>query len=64
MGYNIDFRQENTIRDILGFDSKIIFAGYNYSDRKVYIIDIDRIHLCCDSIIGSHSKWSSIKYFI
>ena len=33
-GYNIDFRQENTIREILGFDSKIIYAGYNYSDKK------------------------------
>ena len=52
-GYNIDFRQENTIREILGFDSKIIYAGYNYSDRKVNIIDVDRIHLCSDSIIGS-----------
>ena len=33
-GHNVDFRKENTLRDILGFDSKINYAGYNYSDRK------------------------------
>ena len=52
-GYNIDSRQENTIREILGFNSKIIYAGYNYSERKLNIIDIDRIHLCSDVVIGS-----------
>ena len=53
INYSIDFRKENTLRNILGFDSKVLYSGYNYSDKKVNIIDIDRIHLCSDSIIGS-----------
>ena len=32
---------------------KNIYSGSNYSDKKFNIIDIDRIHLCSDSIIGS-----------
>ena len=51
--YKIDFSQPNTLRDLLGFDSKIISDSYNYSKKKVNIIDIHRIHLCCDNIIGS-----------
>ena len=52
--FSIDFTKENTLRSILGFDSKKLYSGsYNYSDKKVNIIDIDRIHLCSDSIIGS-----------
>ena len=52
-GYKIDFSQPNTLRDLLGFDSKIISDSYNYSKKKVNIIDIHRIHLCCDCIVGS-----------
>ena len=51
--FSIDFTKENTLRNILGFDSKKLYSGSNYSDKKVNIIDIDRIHLCSDSIIGS-----------
>ena len=52
INYSVDFTKENTLRNILGFDSKVIYSGYNYSSRKVNIIDVDSIHLCCDSIIG------------
>ena len=51
--YSTDFRKENTFRKILGFDSKVQYSGYNYSDKKLNFIDNDKIHLCCDSIIGS-----------
>ena len=64
INYSIDFRKENTLRNILGFDSKVLYSGYNYSDKKVNIIDIDRIHLCSDSIIGSIRNGQSIKYLI
>ena len=30
-GYSVDFTQENTLKDILGFDSETIYASYNYS---------------------------------
>ena len=43
----------NTLRNLLGFESKIISNTFNYSKNKVNIIDIHRIHLCCDCIVGS-----------
>ncbi len=52
-GYKIDFTQPNTLRDLLGFDSTILTNSYNYSKNKVNIIDIHRLHLCCDCIVGS-----------
>ena len=52
-GYKIDFTQPKTLRDLLGFESKILSDSYNYSKNKVNIIDIQRLHLCCDCIIGS-----------
>ena len=52
-GYKIDFSQPNTLRDLLGFDSKFISNSYNDSKKKVNIIDIHRIHLCCDCIVRS-----------
>ena len=63
INYSVDFRKENTLRNILGFHSKIIYSGYNYSDIKVNIIDFDRIHLCCDSIIGSIRNGHSSNIF-
>ena len=52
-GYQIDFTQPGTLRDLLGFDSVLLQNAYNYSKKKVNIIDIHRLHLCCNSIIGS-----------
>ena len=52
-GFKVDFTQPNTLGDLLGFDSVILTEPYNYSKNKVNIIDIHRLHLCCDSIIGS-----------
>ena len=52
-GYQIDFTQSNTLRDLLGFESKILTDSYNYSKNKVNIIDIHRLHICCDCIVGS-----------
>ena len=62
-GHKVDFTQPNTLRDLLGFDSLILSEPYNYSKNKVNIIDVHRLHLCCDSIIDS-AKWLSIKHFI
>ena len=52
-GYKNDFTQSNTLRVLLGFESKIISDNFNYCKRKVNIIDIHRIHLCCVCIVGS-----------
>ena len=48
----VDVTQSNTLRELLGFDSVILTDSYNYSKIKVNIIDIHRLHLCCDCIIG------------
>ena len=64
--YSVDFTKQNTLKDILGFDSRVLNSSDNYFDKKVNIIDIDRIHICTDSIIGSirSGQRSNILYTI
>ena len=64
--YKIDFTQPNTLRNLLGFEPKIISNTFNYSKNKVNIIDIHRIHLCCDCIVGSlqNGQPSNISFTI
>ena len=50
-GYQIDFTQTKTLRDLLGFESKLLTDSVNYS--KVNIIDTHRLYVCCDCIVGS-----------
>ena len=52
-GFSVDFTYSNTLRDLLGFNSRVLTDPENISDRKVDIIDIHRLHLCCDCIVGS-----------
>ena len=52
-GYKVDFTQPNSLRDLLGFNSVILSDSYNYAKNKVNLIEIHRLHLCCDCIIGS-----------
>ena len=52
-GYKIDFNKPKTLSDLFGFESKILRDSYNYSENKVNIIDIHRLQLCCDCIVGS-----------
>ena len=51
-GHKIDFTQPKNLRDLLGFESKTLTDSYNYS-KKLNIIDIHRLHLCCDCFVGS-----------
>ena len=44
----ISFMHNHSIRDLLGFDSKIIYGEYNISNTPVDIISIDNIFLECD----------------
>ena len=46
--WKIDFTQDNTIRDVLGFKSKIVSEEYNLSDNPVDIISFDNIFIECD----------------
>ena len=51
-GYKIDFTQANTLRELLGFESKILTNSYNHSKNKVNITSINRINICCDCVVG------------
>ena len=51
--FSVDFTFSNTLRDLLGFNSRVLTDPVNISDKKVNITDIHRIHLCCDCIVGS-----------
>ena len=50
--WKIDFTQDNTIRDVLGFKSKIVSEEYNLSDNPVDIISFDNIFIECDIAKG------------
>ena len=52
--YKVDFTIANSIRTILGFDSKILSSGHNTSDSIVNIIDFNSIFVNCDCVSGSY----------
>jgi hypothetical protein len=52
--YQVDFGKPKTIKDLLGFDSKIIKSGYNISDKTVQITNTSAICLKCDLVSGSY----------
>ena len=51
-GYQIDFTQNNTIRDLLGFNSVKLYEEYNLSDKPVDIISFNNIFIECDIAKG------------
>ena len=48
----IDFRPNNSMRDLLGFKPKILHEEYNLSDYPVNILSFDNIFLECDIAQG------------
>ena len=42
-GWEVDFTHGGTIRNILGFDARIVSQKYNLSDHPVDIISFDNI---------------------
>ena len=52
--YKIDFTIPNSLRSILGFESKILSNDRNTSDRTVNIIDFNSIFVNCDCIKDSY----------
>ena len=61
-GYQIDFTQNHTIRDLLGFNSVKLYEEYNLSDKSFDIISFDNIFIECDIARGMifNGKRSSI----
>jgi len=62
--YVIDFTQPNTIRERLGFNSKILSSGTNVSDNIVQITNISTINIECNICEGSYfnGKLGNILY--
>lgn len=52
-GFLVDFSGPNSIRSVLGFESKI-YRGYNKSERTVNIMSINSILVNVDIISGSY----------
>jgi hypothetical protein len=62
--YMIDFTRPKSIKDILGFSSKILSKGYNISDYTVQITNVSSILISCDLISGSYhnNKEANVIY--
>ena len=62
--YLVDFTKPGTLREIFGFDSKIIATGYNLSDRVIQITNITSINIEFDLCEGSYvdGEYGSILY--
>jgi hypothetical protein len=60
----IDFTKPNTVREMLGFESKLLLKGYNVSDNTVQITSSSSILIKCSIISGSYhnGKQSNVLY--
>ena len=56
IGIQIVFTPDDSIRDVLGFKSKVIHEEYNLSDYPVVILAFDNIFLECDIAPGKIFK--------
>lgn len=54
--YQIDFREDQTIGSLLGFNKEVISFGYHKSSKKVDITVISSILINLDIITGSYVK--------
>jgi hypothetical protein len=54
--YQVDFREDQTIGSLLGFDKEVLSFGYHKSPRKVDITFISSILVNLDIIMGSYVK--------
>lgn len=64
-GYKVDFTIQNTFREILGFDSKIVQNdGHNDSERVVDITDVETLQINCNLVTDSYinGSTSSVLY--
>jgi hypothetical protein len=54
--YKVDFTTTNSIRSVLGFNSKVYTAGYTESENIVNIITINSVRVTSDIIGASYSN--------
>ena len=54
--YKVDFRVTNSFDTLLGFEKKLITAGYNESTKIVNIMPVNSILVNLDRIMGSYEN--------
>ena len=59
VNYKVDFKTKNSIRTLLGFNSRIFTAGYNESENIVNINSTNSLRITSDIIGGSYSNGST-----
>ena len=57
--YEVDFRQDNSINSLLGFDSKIYTSEFHEFENMVNILTINSILVNIDIISGSYVNGST-----
>ena len=57
--YEVDFRQNNSINNLLGFKNKLYTSGFNESENMVNILTINIILVNIDIISGSYVNGST-----
>ena len=57
--YDVDFRQDKSINNLLGFHSKLYTSGFNESENIVNILTIKSILVNIDIISGSYVNGST-----
>jgi hypothetical protein len=58
-GYRVDLTAENSIRTVLGFDSRVYTGGYNESENIVNIMSITSLRVTSDVIGASYANGST-----
>ena len=57
--YKVDFTTVDSIRSVLGFESKIYSEGYNESENIVNIVSVNSLRVTSDIIGSSYSNGST-----
>ena len=57
--YEVDFRTDNSINSLLGFDSNLYTSGFHESENMVNILTINSILVNIDIISGSYVNGST-----
>ena len=58
-GYKVDFKDEASIRSVLGFNARVYSSGYNESENLVDIISVNSLRITSDIIGSSYSNGST-----
>ena len=61
--YEVDFRKDKSINNLIGFDSKLCTSGFHESENMVNILTINSILVNINIISGSYVHGSNNPQF-